>query len=72
MSTKWDKEADVVVVGYGLAGAVAALEAHDAGAEVIILEKSQYPGGCSILGAGIVECADDVAAATEYPGNGRR
>ncbi|OUN00013.1 MAG: fumarate reductase [Paenibacillaceae bacterium ZCTH02-B3] len=32
-------EADVVVVGFGGAGACAAIEAHDAGAEVIILEK---------------------------------
>ncbi|MFC2002829.1 FAD-binding protein [Chloroflexota bacterium] len=66
MNTSWDKEADVVVVGYGLAGAVAAIEAHDAGAKVTILEKSQYPGGCSILGGGVARCARDVEAATEY------
>jgi succinate dehydrogenase/fumarate reductase flavoprotein subunit len=36
---KWDKSADVVVVGYGGAGAVAAVTAHDAGAKVLILEK---------------------------------
>ena len=36
---KWDKEADVIVVGYGAAGACAAIEAHDAGAGVLILEK---------------------------------
>ena len=38
-----DKEsitADIVVVGYGLAGATAAIVARDAGAEVVILEKS--------------------------------
>ena len=27
---KWDKEADVVVIGFGGAGAAAAIEAHDA------------------------------------------
>jgi len=32
-------ETDVVVVGYGGAGAVAAISAHDAGAKVLILEK---------------------------------
>ncbi len=37
----WDYEADVVVVGYGGAGAVTALTAADDGADVIILEK--YP-----------------------------
>ena len=36
---KWDLEADVVVVGFGGAGACAAVEAHDAGAKVLLLEK---------------------------------
>jgi 3-oxosteroid 1-dehydrogenase len=36
---EWTEEADVVVVGYGGAGAVAAITAHDAGARVLILEK---------------------------------
>jgi 3-oxosteroid 1-dehydrogenase len=35
----WDKEADVIVVGFGGAGAAAAIEAADAGAEVLLLEK---------------------------------
>ncbi|UCG67378.1 MAG: FAD-dependent oxidoreductase [Deltaproteobacteria bacterium] len=35
----WTEEAEVVVVGYGGAGAVAAVAAHDAGAKVLILEK---------------------------------
>jgi glutamate dehydrogenase/leucine dehydrogenase len=34
--TKWGYEADVVVAGYGGAGACAAITAHDAGAKVII------------------------------------
>lgn len=37
---KWDYEADVVVVGYGGAGAVTAITAHDKGTEVLILEKN--------------------------------
>lgn len=36
---KWNAEADVVVLGFGGAGACAAIEAHDAGAKVLILEK---------------------------------
>ena len=36
---KWDYEADVVVLGLGGAGASAAIEAHDGGAKVLILEK---------------------------------
>ncbi|MFH1003275.1 MAG: FAD-binding protein [Chloroflexota bacterium] len=66
MDIKWDKETDVVVVGYGLAGAVTAVEASDAGAAVTILEKSGHPGGCSILSGGGVTCARDVSAATDY------
>ncbi|MBI2832737.1 MAG: FAD-dependent oxidoreductase [Chloroflexi bacterium] len=36
---KWDEEYDVVVIGAGLAGLSAAIEAKDAGADVILLEK---------------------------------
>ena len=37
---RWNEAADVVVVGYGGAGAVAAIAAHDEGAKVLILEKA--------------------------------
>ena len=53
----WDKEADVVVVGFGGAGGSAALEAHDGGAEVIVLEKSPTPGGATVLCGGIIYAA---------------
>jgi succinate dehydrogenase/fumarate reductase flavoprotein subunit len=66
MQRVWDKETDVLIAGYGLAGAVAAIEARDSGAKVTILEKSQYPGGCSILSAGMILCARDVKEATSY------
>ncbi len=46
---KWQREVDVVVVGYGLAGGVSAVTAHDAGASVLLLEKMPHPGGISIL-----------------------
>ncbi len=36
---KWDQETDVLVIGYGGAGACAAIAAADAGAQVLILEK---------------------------------
>ena len=37
---KWHEEADIIVVGYGGAGAAAAITAHDEGTKVIILEKA--------------------------------
>jgi urocanate reductase len=48
----WDRETDVLIVGTGYAGLCAAIEAADAGAEVLVLEKSKIPGGNSILCAG--------------------
>ena len=36
----WSQTADVVVVGYGGSGAIAAITAFDAGADVIVLEKT--------------------------------
>ncbi|GIH71154.1 FAD-dependent oxidoreductase [Sphaerimonospora thailandensis] len=36
---RYDRQADVVVLGGGAAGCAAAIAAHDAGAEVLILEK---------------------------------
>jgi succinate dehydrogenase/fumarate reductase flavoprotein subunit len=43
----WDKEVDVVVLGYGGSGIVAALAAAEVGAGVLILEKSPMSGGCT-------------------------
>lgn len=62
----WDDEADVVVVGYGAAGAVAAIEAHDAGARVLLLEKMGFPGGLSIVSAGGIRVTSDVEGAYRY------
>lgn len=49
---KWDKEADIVIVGSGFAGLAAAIIAHDAGAKVIVLEKMPTHGGNSIIDGG--------------------
>ena len=62
----WDIEADVVVVGYGYAGAVAALEAHEAGADVLLIEKMPDPGGISITSGGNVRTVDDAGEGLKY------
>jgi len=51
---KWDDEADVVVVGLGCAGACAAIEAVDAGAEVLVLERAGGGGGTSAMSGGVI------------------
>ena len=56
---RWDDAADVVVIGYGYAGATAAIEAHDAGADVLLIEKMPDPGGISITSGGNVRIVDD-------------
>ena len=62
----WDDTVDVIVVGAGYAGCVAALAAHDAGARVRLLEKAANPGGISICSAGGVRMADDADEALAY------
>ena len=49
MINKESITADILVVGYGLAGATAAIVASDAGAEVVLLEKSARFGGNNCL-----------------------
>ena len=55
---EWAMEADVVVVGFGGAGACAAIAAREAGADVIALDRfagggaTRYSGGLVYLGGG--------------------
>jgi succinate dehydrogenase/fumarate reductase flavoprotein subunit len=62
----WTKTVDVVVVGYGFAGANAAISAHDTGAQVLLIEKMPSPGGISICSAGGLRVASDEEAAFQY------
>ena len=52
--SEWHHEADVVVVGLGCAGASAAIEASEAGAKVIALERSSGGGGTSANSGGLI------------------
>src|SRR5690349_3877319 len=49
---EWSDEVDVVVVGFGIAGGCAALEAARSGARVILLERAAVYGGTSAMAGG--------------------
>ncbi len=52
--SRFDREADVVVVGLGGAGASAAIEARRAGASVLVLERGSEGGGSTAQSGGIL------------------
>ena len=54
---KWDKQVDIVIVGSGIAGICASIEAADAGAKVMVLEKDSQPGGCAKFSGGHMTAA---------------
>lgn len=52
--TEWDATADVVVVGYGAAGAAAAIGAAAQGVDVLVLEHTGGWGGAAALAGGFI------------------
>lgn len=50
----WDISTDVLVAGSGSAGASAAIEARQAGADVLLIESLPHFGGSSAMSAGVV------------------
>lgn len=67
-SVDWSAEYDVVVVGYGGAGAVASITAADAGANVLLLEKApegEEGGNTRVSGQG-VQCFNDLEEGILY------
>lgn len=62
----FDEAVDVVVVGFGFAGGVAAIDAHDNGAKVLLVEKMDAPGGISICAGGGIRLSTDRDSALAY------
>lgn len=52
--TAWDFEADVVIAGFGVAGASAAVGAAQAGADVLVLERTGGWGGAAAMAGGLI------------------
>lgn len=50
-------EADLIVVGGGGAGVCAAIEAAQAGATVLVLDKNDFPGGDTVRSGGMIMAA---------------
>jgi 3-oxo-5alpha-steroid 4-dehydrogenase len=48
----WSDEVDVLVVGFGIAGGCAAVEAAMAGARVLVLERAAIAGGTTAMAGG--------------------
>src|SRR5689334_7979828 len=57
----WTHEVDIVVMGTGGAGLTAAIAAHDAGASVIVLEKSGLVGVTTAVSGGVIWVPDNTS-----------
>lgn len=68
LPASWDQVADVVVIGTGLAGLSTAITAHDAGANVLVLEKMDqaHEGGNSRVSGNIFWAPADTTLGAKY------
>jgi flavocytochrome c len=57
-SLQWDESVDVAVIGSGFAGLSAAIEARNAGASAVVIEKMHTPGGNSAISDGGIAGAE--------------
>ncbi|MDO8672090.1 MAG: FAD-binding protein, partial [Dehalococcoidia bacterium] len=65
---RWSLSAEVVVVGLGGAGTVAAITAHDLGARVLVIEKQPKSTHCTntAMSGGVFITVSDAQKAIEY------
>ncbi|MEQ8195288.1 MAG: FAD-dependent oxidoreductase [Rhodospirillales bacterium] len=66
LTTDFAESFDVIVAGYGLAGAAGAIAAADHGARVLLIEKAPIPGGISICAGGGIRITRKPAEALKY------
>ncbi|MDQ2092939.1 FAD-dependent oxidoreductase [Rhodalgimonas zhirmunskyi] len=55
--TDFDLEVETLIIGAGACGLVAALSAHEAGQEVLVIEADAVPAGSTALSAGLIPAA---------------
>ena len=63
---RWDRTADVVVVGAGAAGMPAAIEAAENGASVIVIEQNYDIGGHAIQSGGAMPLGGGTSLQKKY------
>jgi 3-oxo-5alpha-steroid 4-dehydrogenase len=63
-TSHWDREVDVIVVGFGGAGACAAIQAAELGASVLVIDRFQG-GGATAMSGGIVYAGGGTAQQLE-------
>jgi len=63
---RWDKEADVVVIGAGATGLPAAIQAAEGGASVILIDANTDVGGHAILSGGNVALGGGTSRQKKY------
>ena len=66
MTTQFDETFDVAVVGFDHGGGISAINAAEAGAKTLLIEKAEVPGGLSICSYGAVRSARDPEGAFAY------
>ena len=64
--TRWDLEADVLVIGSGAAGLPAAIKVVEGGASVIVVETNYDVGGHAILSGGHMALGGGTSAQRKY------
>src|SRR5579871_3832830 len=64
--TKWEEEADVVIIGAGATGLPAAIEAREAGASVIVVDANDDVGGHAIVSGGNILLGGGTSAQRKY------
>ena len=57
--SEWDQSVDLLVMGSGAAGLATAIRAHDLGAKVLLVEKSDLFGGNTAMSGGVCWVANN-------------
>jgi protoporphyrinogen oxidase len=63
---KWDREADIVVIGSGATGLPAAIVAQEAGSSVILVEAEKDIGGHAIISGGNIPLGGGTSAQKKH------